>query len=106
MSLPFHKSLIKTLTATALLCTPFIAAKCQAGTITQQYVLQQGTFTTIPDPKSVLAKASCQFFDNNGERVAAQNVTVLTEYKEQGLKVVEVQLYYEQHNAITSVKCK
>jgi hypothetical protein len=106
MSLPFHKSVTKTLLATAILCTPFIAAKCQAGTIAQEYKLSQETLTTVIAPSSGLTKASCKFFDKKGNRVLSQNVTVLTEYLEQGLYVVEVNAYNEHHNAIVSINCK
>ena len=93
--------LTKILTASILTCVAFAG---QAGTITEQYTVKQEKVMIVIAPKSGLPKASCKFFNTKGERVAAQNVTVVGSFDD--ITIVEGNFYYEQHNVITSVKCK
>ena len=100
----------KLLTTAALLLTSFTAS----ATITEVYqvvslengsLISQDVRPTIKiAPKSGLPKMLCKFFNDKGERVAYQNVTVFEEYDR--FVLVEANLYHEQHSVINKVVCK
>lgn len=71
-----------------------------------QYKVNQDHVATVTAPQSGLLKANCKAFDKDGKTIAGQLVTVDQEFLAQGLYIVEFNLYNDQHNKVTSVKCK
>jgi hypothetical protein len=103
----YTKDLLKQLVLALVLCIfLFFASTTKAGTLTETYSVEQEYITIKIAPKSGLTKASCKMFDFAGNKVMSQNVTVITDYLEQGLYIIEVNAYYEQHNIITAIQCK
>ncbi len=100
-----HKSTTKPFLALALISSFFVTAECKA-TETQNYLVEQEHLTIKIAPSSGLSKISCKFLDREGNQVIKQNVTLLTEFLNQGLQMVELNAYYKQHLTITSIKCK
>ena len=72
-------------------------------TETHTYKVEQDSIKTIIAKNSGLTKASCVFLNGEGEKVAGQNVTVTARYDD--ITLVEANLYYEQHVAVTRVVC-
>ena len=72
-------------------------------TETHTYKVEQDSIKTVVAKNSGLTKASCVFFDSEGEKVAGQNVTVTARYDD--ITLVEANLYYEQHLVVTRVVC-
>lgn len=71
-----------------------------------QYQVKQEIIHYKIAPSSGLYKADCKAYNTKGERIAAQIVTLDKENLDQGLYIVEFNLYHEQHNAIVKVECK
>ncbi|CAH9014014.1 hypothetical protein VP277E431_P0148 [Vibrio phage 277E43-1] len=94
---------MKTFTALLLLS---LSSFSVSATIMQEYIVQQETLTTVIASKTGLTKASCVFYNEQGEQPAGQNVIVNTDYLEQGLNVIQVNLYAEMHNDVVTIKCK
>lgn len=67
------------------------------------YKVEQDSIRIVTAPKSGLPKASCVFYNNKGKKVLGQNVTVVATYDD--ITLVEANLYYEQHIAVTRVVC-
>lgn len=67
------------------------------------YKVEQDSIKTVIAPTSGLEKASCVFFDEEGNKVAGQNVTVTARYDD--ITILEATLYHEQHLAVTKIVC-
>ncbi|CAH9013895.1 conserved hypothetical protein [Vibrio phage 249E41-1] len=72
-------------------------------TETHTYKVEQDSIKTVIAPTNGLEKASCKFFDGEGNKVVGQNVTVTENYGD--FVIVEANLYYEQHLKVTKVIC-
>lgn len=72
-------------------------------TTIEHYEVVQEHITIKIAPKSGLPKASCEFFNKQGDKIAGQNVTVSEQWD--NVTIIEANLYTEQHNIVYSVKC-
>ncbi len=93
------KSLI---TATLLLSLSSFSFTADA-TETHTYKVEQDSIKTVIAPTSGLPKASCEFFDEEGNKIAGQNVTIVMTYD--NTSIIEADLYYEQHLSVTRIVC-
>lgn len=92
---------IITLSIASLLTLSF--ASNVSATETQQYAVEQDSIRIVTAPKSGLPKASCVFYNDKGERVTGQNVTVVATYDD--LTIVEASMYHENHITVSKVIC-
>ncbi|CAH9013886.1 conserved hypothetical protein [Vibrio phage 501E54-1] len=94
---------MKSLIAATLLLSLSSFSFTADATETHTYKVEQDSIKTVVAPTSGLEKASCIFFDEEGNRVAGQNVTVTARYD--NVTILEASLYYEQHLSVTKVIC-
>lgn len=95
---------MKSLIVATLLLSLSTLSFTATATETHTYKVEQDSIKTVIAPTSGLEKASCVFFDEEGDKVAGQNVTVTARYD--GLTILEATMYYEQHLAVTKVICR
>ena len=94
---------MKSLIAATLLLSLSSFSFTADATETHTYKVEQDSIKIVTAPKSGLPKASCVFFDEEGNKVAGQNVTVVMTYD--NTAIIEANLYYEQHLSVTKVVC-
>ncbi len=94
---------MKSLITTSLLLSLSSFSFTADATETHTYKVEQDSIKTVIAPKSGLPKASCIFLDEEGNKVAGQNVTVTARYD--NVTLIQASLYYEMHNKITRVVC-
>ena len=93
---------MKKLAALILLSISSFSFNAEA-TETHTYKVEQDSIKTIVAKNSGLTKASCVFFNAEGEKVAGQNVTVIMQLDNEAW--IDANLYYEQHVTVTRVAC-
>ncbi|CAH9013884.1 conserved hypothetical protein [Vibrio phage 424E50-1] len=94
---------MKSLIAATLLLSLASFSFTADATETHTYKVEQDSIKTVIAPASGLEKASCVFLDEEGDKVAGQNVTVTENYGD--FVLVEANLYYEQHLSVTKIIC-
>ncbi len=94
---------MKSLIAATLLLSLSSFSFTADATETHTYKVEQGSIKTVIAPISGLPKASCIFLDEEGNKIAGQNVTIVMTYD--NTAIIEADLYYEQHLSVTKVVC-
>ncbi len=94
---------MKSLIAATLLLSLSSFSFTADATETHTYKVEQDSIKTVIAPTSGLEKASCVFFDEEGNKVAGQNVTVTARYDD--ITILEANLYHDQHLSVTRIVC-
>lgn len=88
---------------TLMTCLVMIG-KAEASAVTEHYKVVQDHITIKVAPKSGLPKASCVFFDEDHNKIAGQNVTIVDTFD--NITIIEANMYYNQHVQVVKVECK